>query len=66
MIQEGIAYYHRLLDALEEASIEPVVTLYHWDLPQVDILLLDCSFHFVILGVGRPGWLAEFFCIFLV
>jgi len=31
---EGIAYYHRLLDALEEASIEPVVTLYHWDLPQ--------------------------------
>ena len=46
MIQEGIAYYHRLLDALEEASIEPIVTLYHWDLPQVDILLLDSSFHF--------------------
>ena len=39
--QEGIAYYHRLLDALEEASIEPVVTLYHWDLPQVGILLPD-------------------------
>ena len=35
LYQEGIAYYHRLLDALEEASIEPVVTLYHWDLPQV-------------------------------
>ena len=40
LIQEGIAYYHRLLDALEEASIEPVVTLYHWDIPQVDFLLL--------------------------
>ena len=46
MIQEGIAYYHRLLDALEEASIEPIVTLYHWDLPQVNFLLLDSSFHF--------------------
>ena len=43
-IQEGITYYHRLLDALEEASIEPVVTLYHWDLPQVNFLLLDSSF----------------------
>ena len=41
LIQEGIAYYHRLLDALEEASIEPVVTLYHWDIPQVDILFID-------------------------
>ena len=40
LIQEGIAYYHRLLDALEEASIEPIVTLYHWDIPQVCILLL--------------------------
>ena len=64
--QEGIAYYHRLLDALEEASIEPVVTLYHWDIPQVEILLLGGSFHFVIIGVGGPGWLAEFICIFLV
>ena len=41
LIQEGIAYYHRLLDALEEASIEPIVTLYHWDIPQVDILFID-------------------------
>ncbi len=31
---EGIAFYHRLLDALEEAGIEPWATLYHWDLPQ--------------------------------
>ena len=55
LIQEGIAYYHRLLDALEEVSIEPVVTLYHWDIPQVCILLLmGYSFYFVILGVGRP------------
>lgn len=31
---EGVAFYRRLLTALREAGIEPVVTLYHWDLPQ--------------------------------
>jgi beta-glucosidase len=32
--QRGIDYYKRLVDALLEAKIRPLATLYHWDLPQ--------------------------------
>jgi beta-glucosidase len=32
--ERGLAFYDRLVDALLERNITPVVTLFHWDLPQ--------------------------------
>jgi beta-glucosidase len=32
--QRGVDFYKRLVEGLVERGISPVVTLYHWDLPQ--------------------------------
>lgn len=34
MNQKGIDYYDKIIDELIANNIEPVVTLFHWDLPQ--------------------------------
>lgn len=43
--QEGLDFYRRLLEGMHERGITPLMTLYHWDLPQA----LD--------GGGDGGWL---------
>ena len=43
---EGIQFYHRVIQNLHQHGIEPLLTMYHWDLPQA---LQD--------HLDPPGWL---------
>ncbi len=32
--KKGIDFYHKVIDKLIEYGIEPIITIYHWDLPK--------------------------------
>jgi beta-glucosidase len=52
--EPGLAFYDRLVDALLEAGIQPWVTLFHWDYPQV--LFWRGGW----LNRQSPEWFAEY------
>lgn len=31
---KGVEFYHEVIDKLIESGVEPILTIYHWDLPQ--------------------------------
>ncbi len=75
--QKGLDFYRRLLDGLHARGIEPIATLYHWDLPQPlqeaggwanrDTVARFCDYAQVVLdslgdSVGRWVTVNEPFC----
>ncbi|WP_176985201.1 GH1 family beta-glucosidase [Asanoa ishikariensis] len=68
--QRGLDFYRRLVDGLHERGIEPMATLFHWDLPQAlqdvggwenrDVAYRFADYAaavFEALGTAVPDWL---------
>jgi beta-glucosidase len=79
--QKGLDFYRRLVDGLHARGVEPVATLYHWDLPQPlqdaggwvnrDTVEYFCDYARVVLdalGDAVPLWgtVNEAFCSAMV
>uniref|UniRef100_A0A3P8S8X5 Lactase n=1 Tax=Amphiprion percula TaxID=161767 RepID=A0A3P8S8X5_AMPPE len=70
MNQKGVDYYNRLINGLLANKITPMVTIYHWDLPQalqdrggwenvdmIDIFNDYCDFCFATFGDRVKLWM---------
>jgi beta-glucosidase len=70
--RKGLDFYRRLVDGLRERGIDPLATLYHWDLPQplqdaggwvsravVDRFAEYAAMMFEALDGGVAGWLTH-------
>ena len=61
--EPGLAFYDRLVDALLEAGVQPLVNLFHWDLPQAlqdrggfaNPGIVDLFVEYTALVAGRIG-----------
>jgi beta-glucosidase len=61
--EAGLAFYDRLVDALLEAGVSPLVNLFHWDLPQAlqddggfaDPAIVEQFVDYTALVAGRIG-----------
>ena len=56
LLKDGEQYYSSLIDGLISAGIEPMVTLYHWDMPLNIYHQLGCNHTINGEVVKTNGW----------
>lgn len=63
MNKRGVKFYSDFIDALLKSNITPIVTLHHWDLPQVRLMQprrrprgAPLSTRSLIWGLGLARW----------
>lgn len=57
---EGVKFYKSVFEELKKNGIEPAVTLYHWDMPQVGVSV--CGWRGSSLGAAVLGSSSGVWC----